>query len=322
MTITIDDLPVGYEWKPTLGELQAQQPGFGVPGAPLGLREGDPPTPAVWDAWKDAHGLKAEVLRRILKACACVTADDIDKLGCTGLAAHEGPISLLTMHDTPLGVLLKIMPADRYITKVGEFVRIGLAGSGVGLPCFVPPTRFCFVHNTIGGLQDGQKQEHADFVDAISRALTPLEKGRTELTEAARRAPKIVDAQDALAGRTLPDGFEDVAEEENDEPVAIVQPHKNADLARQVFRGEHLFTCPEHTDTNWNCRYCVAQLVVDGDFAPSFRIDVYGHANPDDDSLYTADAAGVEQILADEKVNRLRVYVLAAAFSRKLARDR
>ena len=66
--------------------------------------------------------------------------------------------------------------------SLARLVRMNMSGSICGLPCYVPRTRFCLVHNTIGGLQlagnaDGpQRQRYPQGVPVCSRKLTRREK--------------------------------------------------------------------------------------------------------------------------------------------------
>ena len=54
-------------------------------------------------------------------------------------------------------------------------VRENMGGSGCGLPCYVPPDRFCMVHNTIG--VDGQSQRNPDGVSYCSHEVTGAQGG-------------------------------------------------------------------------------------------------------------------------------------------------
>lgn len=169
----IDDLVFCGERHPNCADIDAAHPG--LPGAELIKR------------WNETHAIARANVRATLRACGVEKAGDINTLGCTGAAKAKLTIEAIAN------------------------LRLDLAGSGFGLPCFVPPSRYCLAHNTIGGLQDGQKAHHEEMVESISRELTPEEKGHMVLTEAARHArgdERMLDAHGALTGFELPKGFE------------------------------------------------------------------------------------------------------------------
>ncbi len=124
----------------------------------------------------------AEWMHGVFVQCQLATAQDIIDEGCTGLGARGMSVEEITKF------------------------RLGLAGSGVGLPCYVGPDRFCLAHNVIGGLQEGQEQRHAGAVNAISRELTVPERAHIAVMETARRANRD-SVRDALSGHRLPDDF-------------------------------------------------------------------------------------------------------------------
>jgi len=126
-----------------------------------------------------------EHVRVLLGECGCVVADDINRLGCTGVA--------------------RMFPANPITT--GAELRMDLAGGGVGLPCFVPPTLFCLVHNTIGGLEDKQKAYFTDEVGKVSRALTDAEAATVAAMDRVRRM-KRTDAEEFIAGRSAAEADE------------------------------------------------------------------------------------------------------------------
>jgi hypothetical protein len=205
-----------------------------------------------------------EPVRELLRSLGVKIAHDIELLGCTGAKAQGLTNDQITA------------------------LRLSLAGGGVGLPCFVDINRFCLGHNTIGGLQEQQEQRHKEYVEAVSRELTKEERGRIELIEAARRKQgktlneRLVSTTDILAGREMADGFE--AEQDRVLPQAV------RDGIEQARRGEvspiptHVlqdWECPEHKKTNWACRYCVAQAIVEGPLVPMTLIGVHGRTGPD-----------------------------------------
>lgn len=283
----IEELRFGTEWKPTLGDLHAQQPGFGAPDAPFGLREGDPPGDEVERLWKETHAAARERMLDCLKRCNCVVAGDIVQVGCTGASACLSSIDEI------------------------KFLRLGLGGSGVGLPCFVPPDRYCLAHEVSGGLQDGQEPRFQGRVEFVSRPLTAQEATESALVDHAKGSTEA-DASDLLAGRKLPEGWE---HDESESPEPSVEMQVAARASGPALNWE----CPEHKETMWACRYCVAQAIVEGELVPALAV------RP---AIGGFTKAGVSAREAMEEVAyldmagaaRVDLYVLAATFTRKLAR--
>lgn len=263
----------------------------------------------------------AKTVRDTLRRCGVNVAHEIEELGCTGASAK----GLTT-------------------TQIAE-LRMGLAGGGVGLPCFVPPTLYCLAHSTIGGLQIGQAARFSEEIEKISRELAPRERGHVEMIEASRRVrggdmgERLMKTADALSGRDLPPGVE--REEEADaesedsrhyrqlieeDRATRLQPPRVAALRAPTLTAdgdliEQGFVCPEHRVPIWTCRYCVAQMIVEGPLEPEYIVTsaVSGGAE-----FAPQSAQDVEPYLAGcetEQCSRVMVFVRAAVFSRKLARD-
>ncbi|OHD26718.1 MAG: hypothetical protein A2Y38_22610 [Spirochaetes bacterium GWB1_59_5] len=237
-----------------------------------------------------------------LRLCNVRTVRDIEQLGCTG--------------------------ARKYGLLAGDIkaLRLGLGGSGVGLPCFVPITRYCLGHDTIGGLQDGQKQWHPERVEGISRALTPAEKGRIELIEASRRVKeknpgdRLTRIAEALSGRELPPGFSTEDDAPELPPSSTVPIKLPAGVTPIPYAVEQLWVCPEHKKTNWACRYCVAQAIVEGPLESIFDIRFDGNDH-DYAGLTPAELpAKIEKLDEDGHVC-VDVYAHVARFTRRLARE-
>ena len=232
----------------------------------------------------------------LLNQCRVSKAFEIELLGCTGAAGHGLSIGEITK------------------------LRLGLGGGGVGLPCFVPPTLFCLAHNTIGGLQREQEQRNPQNVAAISRELTPQEAGQVAFTETVRRTGKggtgeqMAAAAGALGGfGELPRGVEMVEERE-----AL----RDDDTAWPPRLGAPSFTCPEHPKTNWSCRFCVAQSIVEGELDTTFAVRAVSAI---ENSVVTTGVSGSALDEAIEKMDaaetrEVEVYVLAVTYKRKLSR--
>jgi hypothetical protein len=299
------------------------------------------------------------VVRQALAKCNALTAQDVFDLGCTGLAVHGVDI------------------------ETTQAVRIGLAGSGVGLPCYVGPDRFCLAHNVIGGLQEGQDQRHAHAVAQISRELTPAERSHVAVMETARRTDKG-DARDALIGHRVPEEFLKEVTEVMGGPsapaepapapvappapaaipagamVAVVAagapiappaihyqcvacdavypwpvPGLPADVQPKERRctrcfakpddAEARFKCPDHTETAWHCRFCVAAELVRGALSPNFLM---GHAEVGTtvmmEDMQEFEGAAVPARLAkfeEAGVSGAVLYVKVGRWIRKLARE-
>jgi len=275
------------------------------------------------------------IVRGILTACGCTVADDITKLGCTGLAAH---VEKVVAYLATLPVLPVPFATDQneLATAWGRFLRLGLAGGGVGLPCFVPPDRYCLIHDTIGGLQDGQEQHHAEFVGDVSRELTPAERAKTAMVESARRVKGADAASELLTGWKRGEAVKAVKERLEEEGVGE-PPASAAEEAEDGSRSDTAirrmlggavgmpaatpaWKCPEHPTTNWRCRYCVAQAVVEGPLEPVYVLD----GDDDGDITVNLDAAQMERklIVHDEECDaRVTLYARVARFTRKLSRD-
>ena len=244
--------------------------------------------------------------RALLTRCNVTKAFEIELLGCTG-AAGRG------------------LSLDEIMS-----LRIGLGGGGVGLPCFVSPNRFCLAHNTIGGVQREQESRHPANVAAISRELTPQEAGQVMFTETVRRTGKggvgeqMAAAAGALGGfGELPRGVEMVEErtaaDDVRDGIAASLRGEVSPIPAHVFAD---FTCPEHTETNWSCRFCVAQAIVEGELDTTFAVRAVSAI---ENSEVVTGVSGTELDEAIEKMNaaearEVEVYVLAATYKRKLSR--
>lgn len=115
------------------------------------------------EAPEDNRVEEANWTRQMLSACGVKIAEDISKLGCTGV------MRLLPPSICQRSVFEVIEDAKR--------VRLGMVGSECPLPCFISPDRYCLIHGTIGGLQEGQQPYHTVFIAITSRELTPEERG-------------------------------------------------------------------------------------------------------------------------------------------------
>lgn len=155
--------------------------------------------PLVDLVFADGKEPNATNVRITLAAAGVVVAEDIALLGCTGLFG-------------------KLFVAQGFSASAAintcAFVRKNMGGAGLGLTCFIGSDRYCLIHDTIGGLEKGQAQRHAEHVPAISRDLSDKERGHIALVEAVRRTKggsnvdRIVKSMDMLAGEKLPAGFE------------------------------------------------------------------------------------------------------------------
>lgn len=322
----IENFRFGFEWEPKLVEIMKKHPwpdsAFvakdGASEVDIDLAEKEwrkrmenLPTEAAVKAWEQTHEKSMRKLKKLFSICGINTRDDIEKLGCTGAASF--------------GV-------DHIDIK---FFRLALAGSGVGLPCYVPETRYCLVHEVSGGLQKGQQQQYIDFVDKVARELTPEEIAHDKLVSAARKSEKEHGAHSLLHGHTLPRGWEEAEEVDGVEGGA--QMESIPEIAEKI-RAEGGFSpvligsgeeaapwkCGEHDKTDWACRYCVAQSVVEGALVPDYVVSVIGgeaSAPPGPSHLAGGDVDGFVEQMEESRMSRVIVYACVATFTRRLSRD-
>lgn len=242
-----------------------------------------------------------DATKALLARCSVTEAREIETLGCTG--------------------------ATKFGLSVDEIraLRLGLAGGGVGLPCFVDPRHYCLAHNTIGGLQNEQLQRYPEFVEQISRPLTKSEAGHVAFTEAVRHSTdasagvgdRIASASGMLNGYgDMPRGTEMVEEEEPSARAAVVDR-----TPEEMVQASITWKCPEHTSISWTCRFCVAQAVAHGELGTVFAVRAVSAI---DNSEVSTDVLGNELDEAIEKLNtaevkEVEIYVLAKTLTRRLA---
>lgn len=273
------------------------------------------PTPEAESAWKGIHAERMGRLHALLKKSNTHTRADIETLGCTGCLAMG-----LSLDDI-------------------QFLRFGLAGSGVGLPCFVPSDKFCLAHGVSGGLQDGQEQAYAVWVDKVSRPLTPQEASHDKLVSAARKSDREHGAHSLLHGHTMPKGWEEVEStvqsnaEEILKSVEALRAEGGIDdtvaagrMQTPLFKWE----CDVHEKTDWSCRYCAAQAVIEGELVPVYAIEEYAKEEAVEGGIEAksfSTNSTPEELLSEisdadlEEAPKLVIYVKVATFTRKLARD-
>ena len=238
--------------------------------------------------------------RALLTRCSVTEAREIETLGCTG--------------------------ATKFGLSVDEIraLRLGLAGGGVGLPCFVDPSHYCLAHSTIGGLQHEQLQRYPEFAEQISRPLTKSEAGHVAFTEAVRHS---ANASDSAGGRIaaassmlngygdMPRGAEMVEEEEPHARGAVVDR-----TPEEMVQASITWKCPEHSVLVWTCRFCVAHAVANGELDTVFAVRAVSAI---DNSEVATGVLGNELDGAIEKFNaaevrEVEIYVLAKTLTRRL----
>lgn len=185
----------------------------------------------------------------VLQANGVNTVGDL-LTGCTGLFLHH------------------------FSAEFIKSVRLALAGTGVGLPCFVPPSLFCLAHSTIGGLEPGQPNP-PDFDvwrDKLTRPLTLKEEAESKFIEKVRHArgktsnERLTQALDALTGHDPAKEFFDDADAISDNRVLPHAPVQSSVVGPA-------FTCTEHASPNLGCRFCIASIIVKrGSYEVSMRV--------------------------------------------------
>jgi len=224
-------------------------------------------------------------------------AQDIVDLGCTGA--------------------IKYLMVEQI-----ERLRLGLAGAGVGLTCYVPIGRFCLAHNTIGGLEPGQECRHPEQVPEVSRDLTPSEAAKVAVMEKSRRIEKdsLPVTQNAvsrvLGGRDL-DAVKEALTNSPDQVLDLDgDPEDRSADAHNAARMPRLpppWKCTEHRDLNWSCRHCVAQAIVEGPLTPSLMVKV--------SDTYDLEVTPDEIQAHQDRYSPFEVFVRAASFKRGLVRE-
>jgi hypothetical protein len=267
-----------------------------------------------------------ERVRTLLARAGVVIGDDIDSLGCTGLC--EAFIRGAPGQGwSPEAIIV----ADEGI-RDARFVRAHMDGSGHGLPCFVGPDRFCFIHEVVGALQPGQESRHPKMARIISRELTPEERNGVDLVDNARRVFdrdlntrlfKTVQVLLDEARRGVPPPANDNANSNGqaaETTTGVVVPELGI-----VNDAPPPFTCSEHAKPFWRCRLCVAEALVKGDLEPQFLIiptDDGAHANMDDIvEIAAGEIDGRVEEWNDQGVTAVGLFVKVAAWKRRLARS-
>lgn len=144
---------------------------------------------------KELEPITGKNVRELLRLCGVKTGQDIVDLGCTGLM-KAGMVACASD-----------------VIKIAQFIRDHMTGAGIGLPCYIPPTRFCLIHEIVGGLQDKQLARHPVMQPFCSRKLTKEERKHATAVnalrsqEGARAAVELYDAEVVSSAQT--EGFWD-----------------------------------------------------------------------------------------------------------------
>lgn len=231
---------------------------------------------------------EGDAVRSILRLARCAIGEEVIAAGCTGL--------VLKLVGGPAKSLADALEKAR-------FVREHMGGAGFGLPCYITPMHFCLVHNTVGGLQRGQQQQFAEGIRLCSRELTAEEREHAAVVEA-----KI--AQDGLREGEKHFGVEPYKEKVASE-CNMPPPSANA-VPVQLLSG--YFRCPEHTEIEWKCRYCLAAAVLQGPLEPVTEVQIKSRTA-------TRSTVEIERLavnLDSENSEVIEVYVRVRRWARKL----
>jgi len=232
-------------------------------------------------------------------------AHNITQLGCTGLVLKLA---------RPTGI-----EGDAHnAVAEAQYIRSHMDGSLCGLPCYVPPNRFCLVHNGIGALQlignvDGpQRNPHPEGVALCSRELTEDERKQVGGMDALINEHLKKDA--LVLGLEVDDDtamdFNETADVANDVPAHIVNS----------VRLTPRFRCPEHNaaEPEWRCRFCLAAAVIAGPFEPECVVNQIDSGAEHD--RFCADY-NLKEVLGQAEQVTVELYVRAAVWQRKLVRE-
>lgn len=191
---------------------------------------------------------RAQRVYDLLVEAHCGTPQDVIDQGCTGISRN------LELHEA-------------------RFVRENMTGAGFGLPCYVPNTRFCLVHDTIGGLQEGQTQAYPERANGISRELTDDERKRVGAVAAHQEAERAAAAHE-LGATPTDDSFD------SEDPLLESVLREAAGRAAPP-KLQLNAVCPEHPrdKPEYRCRFCLAALIINGPFEPALHlqtVDAHG----------------------------------------------
>lgn len=224
-------------------------------------------------------------IRQMFHSVGAVNADLVIRCGCTGLVK----------------LLDRLCPeyAPGEAIQAVRFAREHMAGAGFGVPCYVPPTRFCLIHNVVGGLQPNQIGYHPEGLELCSRELTPEETAHAS----------------GMLAFVADEGAKKAKERFGAERVDAVEPpaESTPSMLKDGFR------CPEHATTVWKCRYCLAALILNGPLEPEAYAEVgYGK---DQDNNYLDDLAQLPELLATTPGQSVKVFVCVKSWTRRLVED-
>jgi hypothetical protein len=251
------------------------------------------------------------VVRAVYAQAGLETAQAIIDAGCTGLAHRLLAYRAAKMaHPDMLALALK----DAF------FARSNHSGAGFGLPCRVPPTHFCLIHNTIGGLQQGQRAGTPEELRFAARPLTADEAAHAQMIDGKVKGDAAAEAKQFF-------GLEEVVPEVVAEAPALVEVPPKRVFAppkaspREVYTtpSQELFAweCPEHKETNWHCRYCLASAIVHGPLEPNVYLEL--ESNSGAKSLEPLIKLGALLHNANSSA-RVSACVVAAEWNRELVR--
>lgn len=244
-------------------------------------------------------------VRRIFLDRGARTAQDVIDLGCTGLVG--------TPVDTSIPDAYRLLYKENSPVAQIAFARGRMAGAGFGIPCYVPPTRFCLVHNTVGGLQPNQAGRHPEGLNLCSRPLTLEEQGHTADVQALIDKEGIANAKRLFGAESIEPSTTPAAQEVPTVAPAVPTITPAVPTTASVTLSAR-FVCPEHTTLVWACRYCLAAAVINGPIQP----EVFLESQHRNDRLESWDIEDLQAVLADLNCVEVTAVVRAKRWMRKM----
>jgi hypothetical protein len=241
-------------------------------------------------------------VRGLLAGLGVHVAQDIVELGCTGV--------VYKLHEGDIGKAL----------RAAQFIRQHMGGSLCGLPCYVPPNRFCLVHSTIGALQlkgnvDGpQASCYPEALPICSRELTAEERAAHGKVQAKIMADAATAALDLGAEIQPTDPLLDALPQPS---TTSIGPQQLSQRGAGTTIGDASFKCPEHAEFEPKCRFCLAQAVAEGPLEPKLWVRAWPRVG---DAPREVDPRELATLLSHNGDEGVELRVLAARWVRKLTR--